>query len=92
MSVLVADSEDTGPSPPWFPATLVDKVSDPSTFSDGVPSPWGRFHGWDFTVALSPEWWNTKSEGQWGEWPGDVQRVEVVNETRFGLVLQLDDA
>ncbi len=92
MSVLVADSEDTVPSPPWFPATLVDKVCDPSTFSDGVPSPWGRLHGWDFTVALSPEWWNTASEGQWGDWPGDVQRVVVVNETRFGLVLQLDDA
>ena len=92
MAVFVAGSEDNGTAPPWFPKALVDRVCDPSTFGDGVPSPWGRLHGWDFTVALSAEWWNTQSDGQWGDWPGDVQRVEVVNETRFGLVLQLDDA
>ena len=72
--------------------SLVGRACDPSTFADGVPSPWGRLHGWDFTVALSPEWWNTEPDGRWGDWPSKVNRVEVVNETRFGLVLHVDDA
>ena len=92
MAVGDVDALDTAAAPPWYPMSLVGRACDPSTFADGVPSPWGRLHGWDFTVALSPEWWNTELDGRWGDWPSKVNRVEVVNETRFGLVLHVDDA
>ena len=89
MAVGDVDAQDTAAAPPWYPMSLVGRACDPSTFADGVPSPWGRLHGWDFTVALTPEWWNTEPDGRWGDWPSKVNRVEVVNETRFGLVLHV---
>ena len=30
----------------------------PKTFVSGLPSPWGRLFGWNYTHALSPDWWN----------------------------------
>ena len=76
--------------PPWFPHALVDRACEPATFADGLPSPWGRIHGWDHTRALSPEWWNEEHEGRWGAWPETITSVEVVSEGRFGLTVHLN--
>ena len=76
--------------PPWFPHALVNRACEPATFADGLPSPWGRIHGWDHTRALSPEWWNQEHEGRWGAWPEAITSVEVVSEDRFSLTVQLN--
>ncbi|MGB1588620.1 MAG: hypothetical protein ACPHJD_07390 [Poseidonia sp.] len=86
-------TDDTASSPPrWYPHALVDQPCDPTTFADGLPSPWGRVHGWNHTVALDPAWWSSMPEGGWGAWPEAVTSVTVIEETRHGLVVQLDDA
>ena len=76
--------------PPWYPFALLDRPCDPSTFGAGLPSPWGRIHGWDYTQALNAEWWNANHDGRWGEWPADITTVELVSEHRFGVVLHLN--
>lgn len=76
--------------PAWYPHALVDRPCDPSTFADGLPSPWGRVHGWDFTSALEPAWWAHQAETAWGDWPTEVTSVEVVGHTRHAVVLDLD--
>ena len=76
--------------PPWFPHALVDRACEPATFADGLPSPWGRIHGWDYTQALKTDWWNTYHDGRWGAWPDTITSVEVVNEDRFGLTVHLN--
>lgn len=78
--------------PPWYPFALLDRPCDPSTFAAGLPSPWGRIHGWDYTQALNAEWWNANHDGRWGEWPADITTVELVSEHRFGVVLHLNGA
>ena len=76
--------------PPWFPHALVNRTCDPSTFAEGLPSPWGRIHGWNYTQALKAEWWNANHDGCWGAWPDTITFVEVVNEGRFGLTVHLN--
>lgn len=78
------------PAPPWFPQALLDRPCDPSTFADGLPSPWGRVHGWNHTEALEPSWWHRQGDSTWGAWPTDVASVSVVGETRNAVVLDLD--
>ena len=77
--------------PVWFPSSLVDRPCEPSTFAEGLPSPWGRVQGWDHTVALEATWWRQDNPGRWGAWPSDVQTVKVVSHTRSAVVLQLDE-
>ena len=77
--------------PAWFPQALVDRPCNPATFADGLPSPWGRIHGWNYTVALDPAWWTSEGNGRWGEWPSTVTTVTVVGETRHAVVVNLDD-
>ncbi len=86
---LVAAKE--APVPPWFPSALLDAPCEPATFSAGLPSPWGRLHGWDYTVALSPDWWSATKPKGWGAWPDKVTTVTVVAETRAGVVVDLDE-
>lgn len=76
---------------PWFPKNLVNQEAHPSTFGEGLVTPWGRLYGWDFTLALLPSWWQSAPEGWWGVWPGAIKRVECVAQNRSGLVLNLDD-
>ena len=86
-------TDDTASSPPrWYPHALLNQPCDPASFPDGLPSPWGRVHGWNHTVALDPAWWSSMPEGGWGAWPEAVTSVTVMEETRHGLVVQLDDA
>ena len=61
-------------------------------FEAGLPSPWGRVHGWDHTAALFPAWWNTAPKGRWGAWPEAVTKVEVVAENRCGIIVHLNGA
>ena len=89
-SASPATAETT--APPWYPLALLDRPCDPSMFEAGLPSPWGRVHGWDHTAALSPAWWNTAPNGRWGAWPEAVSKVEVVAENRSGVVLHLNEA
>lgn len=81
---------DSAVHPPWFPHALVDRACVPATFADGLPSPWGRIHGWDHTGALSPDWWNQEHDGRWGAWPDAIKSVEVVSESRLGLTVHLN--
>lgn len=76
--------------PPWFPAGLTDQAYDPATFSEGLPSPWGRFHGWDWTGAISPDWWNQPDTTTWGAWPSDVKAVDLLEHTRQSIIMDVD--
>jgi len=78
--------------PPWYPAALVDRPLDPSTFENGLPSLWGRIHGWEYTAALTSDWWNQEAEDRWGAWPNEVQSVEVIAEHRWGIEVHLNGA
>ena len=84
------DTSGESGAPPWFPQALVDRPCDPATFAEGLPSPWGRIHGWNYTAALDPAWWTSEGEGRWGEWPTTVTTVKVVSETRHAVVVHLD--
>ncbi len=86
------DEAEEASAPPWFPHALLDVPCEPSTFAAGLPSPWGRLHGWDYTVALSPAWWSTAKANAWGDWPAEVESVEVVGHTSSGVVVDLDEA
>ena len=81
---------DTQAAPPWYPLSLVDTVVDSASFPGGLPSPWGRLRGWDYTDALSPSWWSDLEEDRWGDWPADIKEVKVTGETRQGVVVDLD--
>ena len=81
---------DTQAAPPWYPLALVDTVVDSASFAGGLPSPWGRLRGWDYTDALSPSWWSDLEEDRWGDWPADIKEVKVTGETRQGVVVDLD--
>jgi hypothetical protein len=83
---------DDASNPPWFPSSLVDRVCEPGTFAEGLPSPWGRIHGWDYSEALVPQWWRQDGKGRWGHWPTEVEEVKVVSHTRSAVVIQLDAA
>ena len=76
--------------PPWFPSGLTDQAYDPSIFSEGLPSPWGRFYGWDWTAATSSTWWNQPSNATWGEWPSEVNNVHLLEHTRHSVIVDLD--
>ncbi len=91
MAAVPVSSVDGTAPPPWYPNALVDRTFDPSTFQEGLPSPWGRFYGWDINEALSVEWWNGEGEGRWGAWPTDITSVKVVSQHRWGTVAHLDD-
>ena len=84
------DTSGESGAPAWFPHALVDRPCDPATFAEGLPSPWGRIHGWNYTAALDPAWWTSEGEGRWGEWPRTVTTVKVVSETRHAVVVHLD--
>ena len=90
MAAVPGSSADDAALPPWYPHALVDRTFDPSTFEEGLPSPWGRFYGWDINEALSVEWWNGGGEGRWGVWPTDIASVKVVSQHRWGTVAHLD--
>ena len=92
MAADASSSSSDEPLPPWFPAALVDRPCAPATFEQGLPSPWGRLFGWDYTHALSPDWWNQATDGRWGAWPPKVHSVEVIGEHRWGLEILLDGA
>ena len=85
-------SSNDGTLPSWYPAALVDRPCEPSTFAEGLPSPWGRIHGWEYTAALSADWWNQEATGRWGAWPNDVHAVEVIAEHRWGIEVHLNGA
>lgn len=76
--------------PPWFPSGLTDQAYDPSIFSEGLPSPWGRFYGWDWTAAISSTWWNQPSNATWGKWPSEVNNVHLLEHTRHSVIVDLD--
>ncbi len=76
--------------PPWYPAALVDRPLDPKSFVSGLPSPWGRVHGWDYTAALSPNWWGSEANGRWGSWPNNVNAIEVIGQHRWGVEVHLN--
>lgn len=76
--------------PPWFPTGLTDQAYDPSAFKKGLPSPWGRFYGWDWTIATTPTWWNQSSDTTWGDWPSEVNKVHVLEHTRHSVIVDLD--
>lgn len=76
--------------PPWFPAGLTDQACEPSAFANGLPSPWGRFYGWDWRTATSPTWWNQPSNTTWGDWPSEVTKVDVLEHTRHSVIVDLD--
>jgi len=87
----VDDANGDSGAPAWFPRALVDRSCDPASFAEGLPSPWGRIRGWDYTAALDPAWWTSEGEGRWGSWPSAVTTVKVVGETRHAVVVDLDD-
>lgn len=76
--------------PPWYPTALLDRPLDPSTLVSGLPSPWGRVHGWDYTAALSPNWWGSEANGRWGSWPNNVNAIEVIGQHRWGVEVHLN--
>ncbi|MEL0267308.1 MAG: hypothetical protein VW945_07410 [Candidatus Poseidoniales archaeon] len=76
--------------PPWYPAALLDRPLEPSTLVSGLPSPWGRVHGWDYTAALSPNWWGSEANGRWGSWPNNVNAIEVIGQHRWGVEVHLN--
>ena len=82
---------DVPPVPSWYPSALVEAPCEPAQFSFGLPSPWGRLRGWDYTAALSPIWWSTVKKNAWGDWPQKVEQVSVVTHTRRAVVLDLDE-
>lgn len=90
MAVANESSSQPAAHPAWFPHALVDRTCDPSTFAEGLPSPWGRIHGWDHTQALNPDWWNQDQSGRWGQWPATITSVDVVDEHRFGMTVHLN--
>jgi hypothetical protein len=92
MAAVPDSSSDDAAFPPWYPHALVDRTFDPSTFGEGLPSPWGRFYGWDTNEALSVEWWSGEAEGRWGAWPTSITSITVVSQHRWGTVIHLDDA
>lgn len=92
MAAGASSSSGGETSPPWFPAALVDRPCEPSTFEQGLPSPWGRLFGWDYTSALSPDWWNHDTNGRWGAWPQKVDTVDVIGEHRWGVEVHLNGA
>ena len=79
------------PVPPWYPNALVEAPCDAARFSAGLPSPWGRLHGWDYTAALSPAWWTTAKTKAWGNWPEKVDRITVVAHTQRAVVIDLNE-
>jgi hypothetical protein len=92
MAAAVESISGYDAPPPWYPHALVDRPCEPSAFSDGMPSSWGRFYGWDFTSALNSDWWNGQHDGRWGAWPDAITSVDVVSEDRFGIVVHLNGA
>ena len=81
----------TGAPPPWYPLGLTDRAFDIEALADGVPSPWGRFHGWDPSDVMLPEWWGAQAKEAWGKWPSSVHRVELVRHHRWGFEVRLDE-
>ena len=76
--------------PPWYPAALVDRPLDPKSLVSGLPSPWGRLHGWDYTAALTRDWWTSEANGRWGSWPNNVDSIEVIGQHRWGIEVHLN--
>jgi len=81
----------SGDAPPWFPIGLVLMPERLGSFGGGLPTPWGRLHGWDPQPAFHATWWSEKADQAWGEWPASVSTVEVVAHHRWGVEVHLDD-
>lgn len=77
--------------PPWYPSTLTDRTFTMHALEGGVPSPWGRFYGWDPTDVLSPSWWASQVKATWGKWPSNVEHVTLIADHRWGMEVRLDD-
>ena len=78
-------------TPPWYPAALTERPYSIESLAGGVPSPWGRFHGWDPTGVFSGDWWAEHAKEAWGEWPSDVENVTLVAHHRWGIEIRVND-
>ncbi len=88
------DGREAVPSddaPPWFPTGLVVMPERLDSLEGGLPTPWGRLHGWDPKPAFHAAWWSEQADRAWGEWPASVSTVEVVAHHRWGVEVHLDD-
>jgi hypothetical protein len=77
--------------PPWFPTGLVVMPATLDSLEAGLPTPWGRLHGWDPKPAFHAAWWSDQADRAWGEWPASVSTVEVVAHHCWGVEVHLDD-
>lgn len=78
-------------APPWFPKGLVVVPERLDSLEGGLPTPWGRLHGWDPKPAFHAAWWSGQADQAWGEWPASVNAVKVVGHHRWGVEVHLDD-
>ena len=78
-------------APPWFPTGLVVMPERLDSLAAGLPTPWGRLHGWDPEPAFQAAWWSDQADRAWGAWPASVRTVEVVAHHRWGVEVHLDD-
>ena len=80
--------------PVWWPSGIAQQSMDEAMEAGELRTSFGRLQMWDFSEVQSVSWWRAPPGNgvQWGQWPEEVDHVELVTEDRYGLVLRIDDA
>lgn len=80
--------------PAWWPSGIAQQSQDEAQKEGELRTSFGRVQLWDTTEVLDPSWWNSPPGNgvQWGEWPTDVEQIDLVSEDAYGLLVRIDGA
>ena len=78
-------------SPAWWPASIALNSLEDAFASGEIRTKFGKTSIFDPSPFLQGQHWNEQSSNSWGEWPKEVNKVKLISEDAYGLVLSLDN-